>query len=283
MPRSPLGWLDLIVPKDAGSRRIAADLAYGPDPRHRLDLFAPKRINGPLPLMIFVYGGGWHEGTREDYSFAGRAFAALGFLTAVIDYRLVPEVHFPAFVEDCGRAASWLQAQAATYGGDRDRVVLSGHSAGAYNAVTLALDPARFGAPGLVGHIEAVIGLSGPYDFYPFDVRESRDAFANYPEPKQTQPVELVTPAAPPMLLVHGNTDTVVGLYNSVHLAEKLRNAGVPVEERHYPRMGHPHTVLALMRPFRPVWPEYRDIAAFLDRRLTKGAAASETAAVRVT
>ena len=283
MSRSLLGWLDLLVPNDAGSRQIASDLAYGPDPRHRLDLFAPKRANGPLPVMVFVYGGGWHEGTRADYHFAGRAFAALGFLTAVIDYRLVPDVHFPAFVEDCGCAATWLQAHAAAYGGDRHRVYLSGHSAGAYNAVTLALDPARFGAPGLVGRIEAVVGLSGPYDFFPFDVRESRDAFANYPEPKQTQPVELVTAAAPPMLLVHGNSDTVVGLYNSVHLAERLRNAGVSVEERHYPKMGHPHTVLALMRPFRPIWPEHRDIAAFLKRRLAKGAATSETAAARVT
>ena len=66
-------------------------------------------------------------------------------------------------------------------------------------------------------------------------------------------------------------------------MADALTPQRVPVEERHYPKMGHPQTVLALMRPFRRIWPEYREIAAFLDRRLTKGAAASETAAVRVT
>ncbi len=267
MSRSALGWLDFLVPKDGSSRRIAATVSYGPDPRHQLDLYAPKRSSGPMPVLLFIYGGGWHEGTRSDYSFAGRAFAAMGFLTAVIDYRLVPAVHFPAFVEDCGRAANWLIGNAATYGGDPARMFLAGQSAGAYNAVTLALAPARFGAPELAGRVKGVVGLSGPYDFYPFDVSESINAFAQAPDPTETQPVNLVTPAAPAFLLIHGNDDKLVAPRNTVALAGKLRAAGVPVEERHYPGMEHAQTVLALMRPFRPVWPVYAAVAAFLRAR----------------
>jgi len=263
MPHSPLGWLDLLVPKDSSSRRIARAVRFGPNPKHLLDLYAPKQPSAPLPLLFFVHGGGWDSGDRTEYGFAGRAFAALGFLVAIADYRVFPEVVFPAFVEDLAQAANWLTANAAAYGGDHARVFLTGHSAGAYNAMMLALEPERFGAPGLRGRIEAVVGLSGPYNFYPFDVKQSIDAFGTYPEPHTTQPINLITPAAPPMFLGHGLHDTTVGDYHTVRLAAKLRAAGVPVVEKHYD-LRHAEVVLSLMRPFRRAWPVYRDVADFL-------------------
>ena len=267
MPNSPLGWLDFLVPKDGNSRQTATAIKFGPDPKHLLDLYAPKGKAGRLPLLIFSYGGGWDSGTRTEYSFAGRAFAALGFLVAIADYRVFPEVRFPGFMEDLGAAASWLLAHVEEYGGDPDRVFLAGHSAGAYNAVMLALQPERFGAPGLRGRVEAVVGLSGPYDFYPFDVKQSIDAFGQYPEPLTTQPINLVTPEAPPMFLAHGVADTTVGDYHTVRLAAKLRENGVPVVERHYPGLRHEQPVLGLMRPFRGLWPVWRDVSGYLRER----------------
>ena len=269
MPHSPLGWLNALVPKDAGSRQIAKALRFGPHPRNLLDLYAPRRSRGPRPVLMFVYGGGWDSGDRTEYSFAGRALAALGFLVAIADYRVFPEVRFPGFMDDLGLAANWLIAKAEGYGGDPGRFVLMGHSAGAYNAVMLALQPGRFGAPALEGRVPAVVGLSGPYAFFPFDVKQSIDAFGQYAEPLSTQPINLVTPAAPPMFLVHGVNDTTVGDYHTVRLAAKLRQNGVPVVERHY-RLHHPETVLALMRPLRPIWPVYGDVAAYL-RKLAAG------------
>ncbi len=268
MPSSPLGWFDALIPKDGASRQIAADLAYCSDPRQRLDLYAPRTTSGPLPLMIFAYGGGWNSGTRSEYHFAGRAFAALGFLTAVADYRVHPQAHFPDFVDDIGLAASWLVEHAARYGGDPARVFLAGHSSGAYNVVTLALDPARFSAPGLIGRIRGVVGLAGPYDFYPFDVKESIDAFAGIAEPELSQPINLVTGAAPPMALLHGLRDTLVGDYHTVRLAQKLRDFGIPVVEGHYPKLRHEPLVLGLARPLRRVWPVWGDMVAFLRNRL---------------
>ena len=264
MALSLLTLFDRLVPKDGASRQVASGLRFGPGPRRCLDLYAPRRPAGPLPLLVFAYGGGWNSGSRLDYHFAGRAFAALGFLTAVADYRVFPEVQFPAFVEDFAAAANWLADHAGQYGGDPSRLVVAGHSSGAYNAIILALDPARFGSPQLAGRIEAAVGLAGPYDFYPFDVKESVDAFGGIADPELSQPINLVTPAAPPMLLVHGVRDTLVGDYHTVRLSKKLREAGVPVVERHYPALRHAETVLGLALPLRRLWPVYRDVAGFL-------------------
>ena len=262
MPSTALGWFDRLVPKDLSSRRIAADIRFGPNPKNLLDLYAPRR-GGLWPMLVFVHGGGWDSGDRREYGFVGRALAALGFLVACADYRVFPEVVYPAFVEDLAVAAKWLVAHAAEYGGDRRRLVLVGHSAGAYNAVAFALQPGRYGAPALAGRIKAVVGLSGPYDFYPFDVKQSIDAFGQYPEPLTTQPINLVTPGAPPMFLGHGVKDTTVGDYHTVRLAAKLRENKVPVVERHYP-LHHPEPVLSLALPLRRVWPVWRDVAGYL-------------------
>ena len=141
MPNSALGWLDFLVPKDGSSRRIAQDLKFGPDPKQILDLYAPKRFTGPLPLLVFVHGGGWDSGDRREYCFAGRALAALGFLVACADYRVFPEVVLPAFVDDLALAASWLVAHAADYGGDPDRLILVAPSSRAYLPMMLSLQP----------------------------------------------------------------------------------------------------------------------------------------------
>jgi acetyl esterase/lipase len=98
-------------------------------------------------------------------------------------------------------------------------------------------------------------------------VKQSIDAFSPYPEPLSTQPVNLITPQAPPMLLAHGERDITVGDYHTVRLAAILRGAGVPVVERHYPALGHPQTVLGLMRPFRRLLPVWADVEAFLSAR----------------
>src|SRR3569623_2547342 len=148
MPSTALGWFDRLVPKDLSSRRIAADIRFGPNPNTLRDLYAPRR-GGPWPMLVFVHGGGWDSGDRREYGFVGRALAARGVLVACADYRVFPEVVYPAFVEDLALAANWLGAHAAEYGGDPERLVLVGHSAGAYTAMMVALQPERFGAAGL--------------------------------------------------------------------------------------------------------------------------------------
>ena len=96
-----------LVPKDAGSSISIADLPYGPDARQILDVYMPREAKLPLPVIVFVHGGSWEEGSKDSYTFAGRALAAQGFLTVVVNYRLHPEHQYPAFVDDLDLALRW--------------------------------------------------------------------------------------------------------------------------------------------------------------------------------
>jgi acetyl esterase/lipase len=258
---SPLRAFNILVPHDGGAS-VAQGMAYGPDPRQRLDIYAPRGANGERrPIIIFFYGGSWNSGVREGYGFVGRALAAAGFVVAIPDYRLVPMVHFPAFLEDGAAAVRWVRAHAGDYGGDTERLVLAGHSAGAYNAAMLALDPQWLGRDREA--VRGFIGLAGPYDFFPFDGPVTVAAFGQWPRAAETQPVNFAGAGDPPALLATGDEDMTVRPRNSDSLAERLRSAGVPAERKDYAGIGHVGIVTALARPFRGRAPVLRDMVAF--------------------
>jgi acetyl esterase/lipase len=261
---SPLATINTLLPSDGGSRLAARDVAYGSDPRQKLDVYVPDNAPANAPVMMFIYGGGWDNGSKNDYSFVGHAFASRGFVTVVPDYRLVPQVRFPDFVHDCADALRWVQDNAASHGGDLRRVHLSGHSAGAYNAMMIALDR-RYGAragvrPGLV---KSVSGLAGPYDFLPFDDSRTIAAFGQHPRPAETQPVNYAGRAAPRVFIATGDADTTVFPRNTYALGRKLKAAGATVEVKTYPGVGHPGILLALNRSFRGNAPALDDIVRF--------------------
>ena len=172
---SPLRAFNAVAPRPLNVRRTS-DVAYGPLPRQRLDIYRPSGI-GPWPLLVFFYGGGWEDGSRKEYAFAGRAYAARGFLTMVPDYRVTADAPYPAFLQDCARAVAWAQTHGAAYGADPDRAVLAGHSAGAYNAAMLAMDGRWLAEAGATRPIRGWAGLSGPYDFLPLTSRRLREIF----------------------------------------------------------------------------------------------------------
>lgn len=265
---SPVGLLN-GASKLAGdpARLAAAGVAFGNDPRLKLDVWAPReRGGGPYPVVIFFYGGGWNSGNRADYGFVGRAFAARGFVTIVPDYRLVPEVRFPAFVEDAAKAVRWARDHVAGFGGDANRINLSGHSAGAYIAAMLALDPHYLRDAGVQpAAIRAAALLSGPYDFYPFTEERGRAAFGEWPRPRETQPINFARAGAPPMLLMHGTADAVVRPGNSRRLAAALGRVGAPVELRLYPGKSHIDTIKSLSPLFRGTTSALADSIAFFN------------------
>ena len=264
MSISLVGLLNSLSPKPRSSRRLAGGLRYGPEAKQMLDLYGPAGP-GPHPVIVFFYGGAWAEiGERRDFAFAARALAALGYLVAVPDYRVLPEVAYPTFLEDCALCVHWLIDQAATHGGDPSRLALAGHSAGAYNAVMVALDP-RYGLRGRIG---AVAGLSGPYDFYPFNDQISARTFGHVPDGPATQPVNHVAPGAPPMFLAHGDKDTLVGPLNAVSLAAKLRAVGAEADVRNYPGLGHAGPVMELGSLIKRRSTLFADLRAFLARHV---------------
>lgn len=269
-PLAMLNGLDRLTPSAEGARRVAEGVAYGSPERLKLDVYRPSRPapgGAKLPVVLFFYGGGWSAGSRQDYAFAGAAFASQGFVAIVPDYRLVPEARFPTFIEDGARAVAWARANAERFGGDPDRITLAGHSAGAYIAAMLALDPAYLRQAGTpAGTVKAAALLAGPFDWAPFRDRSSVAAFGAWPRPAETQPISYVHRGGPPMLLATGDSDRTVWPRNSRRLFQRLSAAGVPSELKIYPRTGHADLVVSLSRPFRGRSPALADSAAFLKR-----------------
>ncbi|MFF8800612.1 MULTISPECIES: alpha/beta hydrolase [unclassified Methylobacterium] len=272
---SPLALFDALGPRDKGGRIALRDAAYGEDPRQRLDVFVPAVPAERAPVLVFFYGGSWNSGSKDDYAFVAQAFAAQGFVTVLPDYRLYPQSRFPDFLEDGAAAIAWVRDNIAAHGGDPSRILLAGHSAGAYNAAMLGLDSSYLRRAGVDPRvIRAVAGLSGPYDFLPFDQKTSIDVFGQAPDPKATQPVTFAGAHSPPAFLATGDTDTVVRPRNTASLAERLRSARVPVQERVYEGLDHADTLLALSITFRSKAPVLAEMSAFLRqhagaRRLT--------------
>lgn len=266
---SPLTLLDRLGPRDRGARRLARGIPYGDDPRQRLDVYGPPDApRHSLPVVVFFYGGGWDSGTRADYGWAAQALAARGFLVALPDYRLVPQVHFPAFIEDAAEATARAAAIAGDYGGDPGHLAVAGHSAGAHLAMMIALDRRYMQAAGRPGLIRAAAGLAGPYDFLPLDVPASINAFGRAPDLTLTQPVTFVRADAPPIWLGHGSADTVVHAEDSIILDRRMREAGGQSELKLYPGLNHADLIATFSPLFRRKAPVLDDIAGFLHRRL---------------
>jgi acetyl esterase/lipase len=254
--------VDLSVPKRGYA--VHRDLAYGDAKRHALDLYVPDGLAAPAPVLLFFYGGSWQSGSKGIYRAFGQAFASQGIVTAVADYRLYPQVKYPAFVEDGARAFRFLRDRAAQHGGDPARIVLSGHSAGAYIAAMLALNPLYLGTVDASPlQIRGVIGLAGPYDFLPLYDPVLIDIFGG-DRVMATQPIKYATNHAPPMLLAHGTRDTTVGAGNSRRLAARLQQAGNAVTLRLFDGIGHLGLLLSLARGLRHRTTLYDDMLGFI-------------------
>ena len=221
-----------------------------------------------LPVLVFFYGGGWDSGARRLYGWAAQALAAQGFLVFTPDYRLVPQVHFPAFIEDAAAATARAADLAAAYGGDVGRLGVIGHSAGAYLAMMIALDRRYMAAVDRPGLIRAASGLAGPYDFLPLDVPASRNAFNRAPDPTLTQPVAFVRADAPPLWRAHGTADTVVHAEDSTILCERMTAVGGACEAKLYPGLNHADLIAAFSPLFRKKGSVLQDAAAFLHAQL---------------
>lgn len=268
-PPRLLSALDWAAGGGSGVRQAARAVPFGSHGQ-TLDVWVPGGEASALrPVLIFWYGGGWVQGDRAAYAFTGRAFASRGFVVVIPDYRKVPQVRFPAFLEDGAEAVRWTRDSIARFGGDPARIALAGHSAGAHTAVMLALDPQWLAAAGVdAGIVGAVVGLSGPYDFYPFTTRRSIDAMGQALDPLATQPIQFARADAPPLLLATSDADTVVRAHNANNLAARLSELGAPVTLKNYGELSHEEVVIALSRPFRGKGPVLSDSVAFLEGAL---------------
>ncbi|QLH41235.1 MAG: alpha/beta hydrolase [Defluviicoccus sp.] len=270
---SPVSMLNaLFMPRDGW--QATRDIAYGSDDRQRLDVYVPttadssRRAEPPRPVVVFFYGGSWRGGRRQYYRFIGEALTRRGYIVVIPDYRVYPQVRFPAFVEDGAAAVAWTLRTIAGHGGNPRRVFLMGHSAGAHIAALLATDPAYLTAAGAErSRLRGFVGLAGPYCFDPAEYQATRPVFADTPDPAATMPCNHADGEAPPMLLLHGTDDETVWPKNSQTLARRVTAAGGAAELREYPGTGHLGIVLALAKPFRRSGGVLDEIDRFLSTR----------------
>jgi acetyl esterase/lipase len=244
-----------------GGYTVRRDIAYGPLPRHRLDVYTPDATGADTPLIVFLHGGAWRNGSKETYGFLGEAFASRGIATAVPNYRLYPEVRFPAFVEDAALAMAWTDAAPDLPRGPR---VLVGHSAGAHIAMLLALDRRWLDAVGAAPPA-AAIGIAGPYDFLPLRRGGFLADLFGGTDRTETQPITFAERPGPPLLLQHGLADRTVLPEQSERLAARRQAAGYAVRVVTYADVGHIDIIGSLLAPLRPVAPPVLgDISAFV-------------------
>ncbi len=261
---SSLQTLNAVTPSNTYHK--VADVAYGTDPRQKLDVYMPLNTNRPAPVVVFFYGGNWNSGERNDYQFIGEALASRGIVAVLADYRLYPQVRYPSFIEDSAHAVSWTLKEVSRYGGDSKRVYLMGHSAGAYNAAMVALDPRWLAVHGLTpAAVRGWIGLAGPYDFIPITNEATRPVFLYPATPPESQPINHVSAGAPPALLIASHKDNLVDpVRNTFGLALKLRKVGVRVTEVYFDNTSHSTLIAAISWPLRGLAPVLDTVERFV-------------------
>ena len=251
----------IVLPALFFADRIYRDVVFAnPGAELRLDLFVPRRAK-PVPLLIWVHGGGWQSGTRH-YPRAG-VFVRAGFAVAMIDYRLSTVAKWPAQIQDCQAAVRFLRAHATEYRIDAARIGVMGHSAGGHLASLVGVagnTPVFKTGENLNASsaVQAVCAMSAPSDFLQMDAHAVPGTLIRHTGPRspesrllgafikdrpdlvaQANPLTYVDPADPPFCLIHGENDRTVPPHQSELLEAKLRENRVPVRFLSLPAAPH--------------------------------------------
>ncbi|MEM7188041.1 MAG: alpha/beta hydrolase [Pseudomonadota bacterium] len=217
---------------------ISSQILFDPQTGLELDIYAPPDANN-APVVMFWHGGSWRRGQKDQYRFVGLRLAQEGFVAVVPDYRKFPEVRHPAFVEDAAAAIAWVHANIADNGGDPAAIFLSGHSAGAHIAALVAMDPGYLSTHDLPNTIvRGVAGLAGPYHFFP-DTQRMIDIFGPEDRFPIMQAGTYARPDSPPILMMHGRDDVVVGTFNIERVEVALAKVGACWGTAYYDDVDH--------------------------------------------
>lgn len=239
-----LGQLRLVeLPKT-----VPASVRHYPDVEYanidgyslRIDLFVPTRVSESVPCLMFIHGGGWSKGKKEDYLIYNLAFAERGYVTASVSYRLSQVAPFPAAVQDVKCAIRWLRANAANYHIDPSQIAAIGGSAGGHLALMAGLsdDPSLEGQGGHAdqsSRVQAVVNFYGVTDATTEKAKNAHQVIdfigGTYSEKTTAyhlcSPIEHVTSDDPPVLTFHGSLDELVPVTQATRLHAELDQAGV--------------------------------------------------------
>ena len=251
------------------------DIEYAAGARQRLDVYRPGRLTTPAPVIVFLYGGRWKYGTKDDYLLIANSFARRGWVTVIPNYRLYPEALFPAWVEDGANAVRWTVDNIAQYGGDTSRIIIVGHSAGAHTATLLAFDEHYLRDAGVPARaVKGFVSVAGPVDttWTAPDVQRLMGPREGWPV---SYPSRHIDGREAPLLLLHGDADDVVSVGNSIRLDERIRERGGCSTLHIYPGVGHVDIAVALGLPALVTSPVIDDLERFVRDPLDGGCPAA--------
>lgn len=253
----------------ADNLRVEKDVAYvvDGDPSQKLDLYLPTQTSGkPLPLIVWVHGGGWMGGSKNGCPAAG--MVARGYAAASVEYRFSQKAVFPAQIQDCQAAIRWLRANAKKYNLDTEHIGVWGSSAGGHLVSLLGTAGGKKAFPFIGGNedqsdrVQAVCDVYGPANFNTViqQAEEDKDVknifkFNSPSDPYSrligvnigsdkaktdaVSPVHFVSKDNPPFLILHGTKDTLVPYAQSVEFEAALKQQGVTVLLQRLPGSGH--------------------------------------------
>ncbi|MCE2681237.1 MAG: alpha/beta hydrolase [Burkholderiales bacterium] len=254
------------------SYRLTENIPFGEGARRTLDIYQPKQLkeDAPAPVVVFFYGGSWNRGDKKDYAFIGHSLAAKGYVTVIPDYRLYPEVRYPEFLDDNAAAVAWVFHNIEKYGATSKNLFVMGHSAGAYNASMMALDDRWLKKQSLSpGIITAWVGVSGPYDFLPIGTPDVQPVFFHPDYPKDSQPINYVTPTSTPAFLATSIDDELIRpTRNTIGMAKRLEQNGVSSVLKTYENVDHISIIASVAWPLRFKSPLLADIHEFLQAQM---------------
>lgn len=253
--------LNFLLPTSGYTKQ---SLSYGKYPRQDLDIYLPKEAQPNKPPIVFVYGGAWRDGDKEDFIFVAHALTGLGHTVIIPNYRLYPEVQFPAFVQDVAQAIAYVEHHAPSLTKQPfKRFILMGHSSGAHTAALLATRQQDLREQGVTAEVVGLIGMAGPYNL-PLELEEVAQVFGTV-SPQLVNPLLNIPSNMPRTLLLHGAADDRVSPHHTQEFAERLRQSGHSVEMHLYPKVDHVKVIASLAAPLRLLNPSYDDIAKFLE------------------
>ncbi|MCX7554391.1 alpha/beta hydrolase fold domain-containing protein [Marinicella sp. S1101] len=240
------------------------DIYYGNEAWQTLNIY-PAENRSNAPVIVFIYGGAWYKGSKEQHHFVADGLVRLGYTVVIPDYIKYPEGKFPTFVEDIALATAWVKNNIINYNGNPNQIFLAGHSAGAHTGALLVTDNQYLNTVGMSkNEIKGFVGLAGPYNFTPKNPKYIETfGSENFEIMKANHHVD---GSEPPIKLMHSSGDKTVALFNYQTFRNKLRSEGVQVETKLFEDIGHVSMVLKI----HPWFADEIDLAKEIDHFFSK-------------